>query len=228
MRTLRSDALYAASPGPSRRAISLDDARASANHRAMRALFFASLVLLAACGGSSTDDGSTDGAGSGSSSSGGGDTGPASGTGTLSGGTAFDVKAAYFRWGDNPDGSANTESLWVSFADVPATCAEYTKGLNLIYSPLRVFGLNPRVTGGKIEVGEYDNSADPFADGAHYVGYAAVIVPGGASFPDMQDLHVSLTDVADDAVAGSFTATWSDGTEPLTGTFSVPLCGPSP
>jgi hypothetical protein len=44
----------------------------------------------------------------------------------------------------------------------------------------------------------------------------------------MQGLHATLTDVANDAIAGSFTATWSDGSAPLTGTFSVPLCGQSP
>ena len=196
----------------------------------MRALLFASLVLLAACNGSSTDDGSgsTDGNGSTSSSSGGASDGPASGTATLSGGSAFDVKAAFFRWDSDANGGVSTEDAEIAFADVAATCAEFKEGLNLHYPTVRVFVLNPRVTGGALEVGEYDNSESPFADGAHYVGYISVVQGGGPSFPDMQGLHATLTDVANDAIAGSFTATWSEGSPPLTGTFSVPLCGPSP
>lgn len=185
----------------------------------MRTLLFASLVLLAACGGSSTDDSS------GSSSSGAND-GPASGTATLSGSPAFEVKSAFFRWGNGSE-DVTTEDASISFADVAATCAEFKEGLNLQYPTVRIFSLNPRVTGGALEVGEYDNSEDPFADGAHYVGYISVN-PGGQALPDLQGLHATLTAVANDAIAGSFTATWSDGSDPLTGTFSVPLCGPSP
>lgn len=195
----------------------------------MRALLFASLVLLAACDGSSTVDGSGSTGGTGATGgSGGTGGGPASGTATLGGGSAFEVKAAFFRWGYDADGGAKTEDAWISFADVAATCAEFEEGLNLNYSTLRLFGLNPRVTGGAVEVGEYDNSEDPFADGAHYVGYGGVTQGGAPAFPDLQGLHATLTAVADDAIAGSFTATWSDGSEPLTGTFSVPLCGASP
>ena len=194
--------------------ISLAETCAPANHGAMRALLFGSLVLLAACGDSSTDDGSTSG-------------GPASGTAILSGGAAFEVKSAFFRWDDGPDGGVSTEDAWISFADVAATCAEFTEGLNLHYSPLRIFSLNPRVTGGALEVGEYDNSENPFDDGAHYVGYVSV-TDVELALPDLQGLHATLTAVSNDAIAGSFTATWSDGSAPLTGTFSVPLCGPSP
>jgi len=181
----------------------------------MRTLLFASLVLLAACDGSSTADGS------------GSTDGPASGTATLSGGSAFEVKAAFFRWGDDSDGGVKTEDATISFADVAATCAEFQEGLNLQYSTLRLLGINPRVTGGAVEVGEYDNSENPFADGAHYVGYFSV-AQGEPALPDLQGLHATLTAVANDAIAGSFTATWSDGSAPLTGTFSVPLCGPRP
>jgi hypothetical protein len=186
----------------------------------MRTVLFAALVLLAACSGSTDDVGSAN-------SSGGTGHGPASGTATLSGGSAFDVKGAFFRWGDESDGVVKTEHAWISFADVAATCAEFKEGLNLLYPNVRIFALNPRVTGGALEVGEYDKSEDPFADGAHYVGYASV-TQGGQGLPDMQGLHVTLAAVANDAIAGSFTATWSDGSAPLTGTFSVPLCGLSP
>ena len=196
----------------------------------MRALLFASLLLLAACDGSSTTDGSgsTDGVASSSSSGGASDDGPPSGTATLSGGSAFEVKAAFFRWNADGNGGVNTEDAEIAFADVAATCAEFKEGLNLIYPTVRVFVLNPRVTGGALEVGEYDNSENPFTDGAHYVGYISVVQGGGPGLPDMQGLHATLTAVANDAIAGSFTATWSDGSEPLTGTFSVPLCGLSP
>jgi len=193
----------------------------------MRALLFASLVLLAACDGSGATDGSgsTEGVGASSSSGGASDDGPASGTATLSGGSAFEVKAAFFRWDEDGSGGVNTEDAEIAFADVAATCAEFKEGLNLLYPNVRVFVLNPRVTGGAVEVGEYDNSESPFTDGAHYVGYASV---AKEALPDMQGLHATLTAVANDAIAGSFTATWSDGSEPLTGTFSVPLCGLSP
>jgi len=204
------------------RAISLAETCVSANHGAMRTLLFASLVLLSACDGS----GSTDGIGD-ASSSGGTSDGPPSGTAALSGGSAFEVKSAFFRWGFDSDGGVKTEDASISFADVAATCAEFKEGLNLNYSTLRILGLNPRVTGGALEVGEYDKSEDPFADGAHYIGYISV-TQGEPALPQLQGLHATLTAVANDAIAGSFTATWSDSSAPLTGTFSVPLCGPSP
>ncbi len=63
---------------------------------------------------------------------------------------------------------------------------------------------------------------------ASLVLLAACNGSGSPGLPDMQGLHATLTAVANDAIAGSFTATWSDGSDPLTGTFSVPLCGLSP
>lgn len=195
----------------------------------MRALLFASLVLLAACGGSSTDDdaGSTTSSSS-SSSTGGVDTGPPSGTATLSGGAAFEVKSAFFRWGTGSDGSVSTDNAQISLADVEGTCAQFQKGLDDYYQTLRILGINPRVVEGALEVGDYDSNTDPFKAGSHYVGYIHVSQGGAASTPDYEGMQTTLTAVADDALEGSFTINWADGTEPLKGTFSVPLCGPSP
>ena len=195
-------------------------------------------ALLAACGnsgaagtsGSSSSSGSTS---SGSGSSGGSTGGPASGTATLTGTASFTANTVFFRWQQTADGGASRQSAQVIFSDVTASCAELTDGLNRHFTTFTVLGIEPRFDGGLV-AGHYSYSeatGDP-ADGMDLGWFGAI--QGETPPPDSYDaVSADLSSVADDAISGSFTITWSapDGGSapaPLQGTFSAPLCGPRP
>jgi len=199
-------------------------------------------AMSSACSGSQTassNGGSTSttstGGSSGSTGGSGGTTGgPASGTATITGAGSFTVGTTFFRWDESADGGVSQASAQIIFADVSATCAEVTDGLNNHFSAFTIVGLAPRVEDGGLVAGHYsysETAGDP-ADGLD-LGWFSVVV-GGPQVPEEDDsLSADLSSVTDDQIAGSFTIVWSpsDGgtvPTPLQGTFNAPLCGPHP